>query len=207
MFVIYMTSAIRCHTHHLIEINMLSTNIKEATKGPHQELEKKVVLKLKAIRSDEDYADLLKHFYAYFNALEEVIKPYITKDLLPDHAERRNSEYLKNDIEELGGDLSDLPPVTVPVINSTIEALGALYVMEGSIMGGPYIVQMLLKGGINHGLSFFSGYGKDTGKRWEVFTSVLNLSATTDEEQELAIRSAHETFANFSEVFGVLQPN
>ncbi len=81
---------------------MLSTNIKEATKAAHQNLEKKVVLKLKSIRSDEDYADFLKHFYAYFNHVEKAIKPYITTGLLPDYAERRNSSYLKRDIEALG---------------------------------------------------------------------------------------------------------
>lgn len=180
---------------------MLSTAIKEATKTAHQELEKKVVLKLKAIRSNLDYADLLKHFYAYFNAIEKAVAPYITTAVLPDFADRRDSSYIKNDIEELGSDVNNLPPVQIPTITNTVQALGALYVLEGSIMGGPYIVQMLNKFGIDKGVSFFSGYGEATGQKWGVFTSVLNNTAQTDEQQAEAIRAADETFANFGNVF------
>ncbi|MBT2560156.1 biliverdin-producing heme oxygenase [Pedobacter sp. ISL-68] len=183
---------------------MLSTNIKEATKISHQELEAKVVRKLKAIRSEADYADVLKYFYAYFSSLEKAIAPYITKDVLPDYPSRRNSSYLKRDIEELGSAITDLPPVTVPAITNTVEALGALYVMEGSIMGGPYIVQMLNKGGIKKGVSFFSGYGEATGQMWGTFVEVLNNSAS-NEKEALAIKAAGDTFSNFSEVFGDLK--
>lgn len=182
---------------------MLSTNIKEATKMAHQELEGKVVKKLKAIRSEADYADVLKHFYAYFNTLEEAIKPYITEGLLPDYASRRNSSYLKQDIEELGAFINDLPPVTIPPIGNVTEALGALYVMEGSIMGGPYIVKMLQKSGIDKGFSFFSGYGEETGRMWDNFTSAMNQTISAEKDQAMAIKSANETFSNFSHVFEV----
>ncbi len=181
---------------------MLSTNIKEATKEAHQQLEKKVVLKLKSIRSNADYADVLKHFYAYFNTVEKAIKPYITSSVLPDYAERRHSGYLKADIEELGGDTSELPAVTVPQISSVPEALGALYVMEGSIMGGSIIVQMLAKYGVTKGVSFFSGYGEATGQMWGKFVAVLNAQAENEKQQILAIKAANETFSNFGEVFG-----
>jgi len=184
---------------------MLSTKIKEATKTAHQGLEKKVVLKMKAIRSNADYADLLKHFYAYFNAVEKAITPYITTDLLPDHAERRNSEYLKKDIEELGSDVNDLPAVTLPEISNTLQALGAMYVMEGSIMGGPIIVQMLGKYGVNTGISFFSGYGEATGMMWGKFVGVMNAEAKSEEEEDIAVLAANETFERFSEVFGSVE--
>lgn len=181
---------------------MLSTSIKDATREAHLELEKKVVQKLKAIRSDEDYADFLKYFYAYFSHVEQVIAPYITTSLVPDYAERRNSSYLKRDIEELGADVNDLPATTVPEINNALQALGALYVMEGSIMGGPIIVKMLEKGGISKGVSFFSGYGETTGQMWGTFVSIMNAQATTEAEEAIAIQSANDTFSHFSEVFG-----
>ena len=181
---------------------MLSTKIKEATKTAHQELEKKVVLKLKAIRNNGDYADLLKHFYAYFSAVEKTILPYITSELLPDHASRRNSSYLKNDIEELGASVEGLPPVTAPEIRNALEALGAMYVMEGSIMGGPIIVGILAKYGINSGVSFFSGYGENTGKMWSGFTGVMNAQPSDEADEYLAINAANETFSRFSDVFG-----
>lgn len=181
---------------------MLSTTIKEATKTPHQEVEKKVVLRIKSIRSEADYADLLKHFYAYFNAVEQAVAPYITSAVLPDLAERRNSSYIKKDIEDLGHTIDDLPAATAPEVTNVAQAMGALYVLEGSIMGGPYIVQMLQKAGLNKGFSFFSGYGETSGSKWGAFTAVLNSVAKGEEEENQVVQAAHQTFARFGDVFG-----
>lgn len=180
---------------------MLNTQIKEATKTAHQHLEGIVVRKLKAIRSNADYAAVLKHFYAYFNGVEQAIAPFITPDVLPDYNERRTSIYLKRDIEELGGTTDVLPKVEVPAIENVQQALGALYVMEGSIMGGPYIVQMLAKYGVDKGVSFFSGYGEATGMMWGKFVAALNENAKNETEEKASIEAADQTFANFAKVF------
>jgi heme oxygenase len=180
---------------------MLSNNIKEATKAAHQQLEVIVVKKLKSIRNPEDYADLLKHFYVYFSKVEQVITPFITKEILPDYGDRRNSSYLKNDIEALGASVTDLPFAQAPAIDNTMAALGALYVLEGSVMGGRIIVQMLEKAGITTGISFFSGYGEATGTMWQRFTTVLNQQASTLEQEAAAIEAANATFTQFGKVF------
>lgn len=181
--------------------SMISQEIKAATKEAHQKLEKTVVLRLKDIRSQADYAEVLKCFYAYFNAIESAIAPYITTAVLPDYPKRRNSSYIKQDIIELGEDVSALLNPEVPNINHTVSALGALYVLEGSIMGGPYIVEMLRKYGMDKGFSFFSGYGEDTGRMWGSFTAVMNKAVKTPEEQTAIIATANETFSLFGNVF------
>lgn len=180
---------------------MLSTRIKEDTKKAHQELEKKVVLKMKAIRSTANYANFLNSFYIYFNALEAIIAPYITAQILPDYSERRDSKYLKRDIEELGFEVKLPSKISLPEINSLAEALGAMYVMEGSIMGGPIIVDILKKNGITKGFSFFSGYGAGTGEMWTKFISALNTHASTAIDQQNAISAANHTFSEFQHVF------
>jgi len=182
---------------------MLSTEIREATKDAHQSLEKQVVLRLKNIRSNADYAALLKFFYAYFNGLEEALKPYITAEVLPDYGARRNSGFLKNDIEALGSNTTDLPGAAIPEITNHLQALGALYVMEGSIMGGGIIVKMLEKAGVTQGVSFFSGYGEATPQMWGAFTAVLNQQATSTSEKETVINTANETFNQFQKMFEV----
>lgn len=184
---------------------MLSTNIKDATKTAHLNLEKKVIEKLKGIRSNADYADFLSYFYAYFSVVEKAIAPFITEQLLPDYKERRNSIYLKNDIEELGGQTEEVLPITPPQITSQLQALGALYVMEGSIMGGSIIIKMLEKGGITKGISFFSGYGEATVQKWSVFVSVLNQQAANHIQEQEVITAANEAFARFEEVFNTIK--
>ena len=180
---------------------MLSEKIRESTKSAHLNLEKLVVQQLKSIKNEEDYAAFLNKFYAYFSQVERSIAPFINDNILPDHSDRRNSSYLKDDIESLGSILDSKPNVAVPKINTTVAAIGALYVMEGSIMGGRIIVQMLQKLGITKGLSFFSGYGSETGERWEVFTKVMNDTAKTEEQEDEAVETANETFKLFENLF------
>lgn len=180
---------------------MLNQNIKENTKEAHQTLEGVVVRQLKAVQSEADYAEVLKNFYAYFHAVEKAIAPFITPEVLADYTERRNSSHIKADIEEVGGTVDNLPAATTPVVSNTLEALSALYVLEGSIMGGPYIVQMLNKYGVTKGTSFFSGYGEDTGKMWNGFITVLNKYGEDPNKHTRAIEVANETFARFGEVF------
>ena len=179
---------------------MLSAVIKEATRTNHQETEKKVVLRIKSIESDVGYAALLKCFYAYFSAVEKAIAPYIY-GVLPDYEERRDSSYIRADIEALGGSVENLPPATAPEIGDAVQAMGALYVLEGSIMGGPYIVQMLQKKGIDRGFSFFKGYGDESARKWSAFTEVLNRLRRNEQDREKAVRVASETFKRFGDVF------
>lgn len=183
---------------------MLSQHIKESTHSAHQKTEGIVVRKLKNIRSEADYAEILKGFYAYFQAVENNIAPYITTEVLHDLNERRNSSYILKDIQELGGDIDTLPAVNAPTVTNTLEALSALYVLEGSIMGGPYIVQMLQKYGIDKGFSFFQGYGADSGKMWAGFTSVLNQFGEDPATHTRAVEVANQTFQNFGEVFSAV---
>lgn len=180
---------------------MISNEIKRATQVAHQQLEKAVILEMKNIRSEADYAQVLKKFYAYFQVVEQAIEPYVTPALMPHYTERRNSLYIKHDIEALGEHTDDKLHAIAPSINSHIEALGALYVLEGSIMGGPYIVQMLKKYGMKNGFSFFSGYGENTEKMWNSFIEVLNNIAHTEVEKTILIRTAEQTFKNFGLVF------
>ena len=182
-------------------MDTLSTLIKKATKKEHQYLEKKVVQRLKAIDTKEDYAELLRYFYNYFNRLEEVAIPFINEKVWPGYRQRRSSEFLKKDIMQLREIPYQLTDVRVPRINNTLEALGALYVMEGSIMGGVIIVKMLAKKRITRGISFFSGYGEDTHTMWRNFQKVMDQHAVTGEEQQVLIQKARETFEYFSNLF------
>ena len=180
---------------------MINIAIKEATREAHLALEKKVIRKIKAIQNSNDYANFLKYFYAYFNHLESAIDPFITEVRLPDYKDRRNSGYLKRDIDELGGNTDHLPKTTVPVIENHLQAFGALYVMEGSIMGGSIIVKLLENVGVRHGVSFFSGYGENTEEMWELFGESFNAQVKCEEHAKIMIQTANDTFAHFSLVF------
>ena len=180
---------------------MISILLRESTQEAHLSLERKVIPKIRGIQNDAHYAQFLIYFYAYFNALERAIDPYITPKNLPDYYSRRTSQFLKRDLEALGYTADQLPKVTVPEIDSSQQAFAALYVMEGSVMGGRHIVKMLKRKGINEGLSFFSGYRDTTEKRWKRFQTELNAWATSEAHEEVMVETTKETFEHFSRVF------
>ena len=180
--------------------SMLSTQIKEDTKDAHLQLEKIVVNHLKKVRSETDYAILLRYFYAYFTTLERTIAPFVTESILADFSTRRKADRLADDILALGESIENLPVVKMPEINSGADAMGALYVMEGSVMGGSIIIGMLQKYGITKGFEFFSGYGPATGKMWAEFIDALNQFVNTEQQQQ-AIETAKITFSNFALAF------
>lgn len=179
---------------------MIQDALREQSTVPHQQLEKIVISRLKAIKTDKDYAEFLTLFYSYFNKLEQAIAPFITDEMLPDRLERRNSSYLANDIIDLGENPVQLTGIELPVIDNAAKAFGALYVMEGSIMGGPIIIQILAKYGVTKGISFFSGYGPETGKKWNAFIDALNTNLSAKHHPD-AINAAVETFSRFADAF------
>lgn len=61
-----------------------------------------------------------------------------------------------------------------PAIGTKAEALGALYVLEGSTLGGRKILQSLRSQGVStDDLHFLDPYGKDAGVNWRLFLRVL----------------------------------
>ena len=180
---------------------MLTEKIKAATQQYHQETEKILVGKMKNMRSLNDYSDILKLFYGYFGGLEQQIDKHINPTKLTDYNERRKTAAFANDLEALGNTAPRKATGTeLPTIENELQAFGALYVIEGSTLGGKIISKMVQQHlGITDGkgLSFFNGYGDDTGKKWADFQKVLNAVTTTNADQKEVIAAANETFAKF----------
>lgn len=179
---------------------MLADIIKEKTAGHHQGLEKKIVLKLKNLNSREDYLQILQLFYGYFGGLEDRINTYINTKTLPDYNERRKTEAIADDIHALGGQpVQKAVNGSLPEIVNPLQAMGALYVIEGSTLGGSIISKMVSsKLGLDNGLTFFNGYGANTPQMWETFRHELNRQGTAEADQHAIIDSANNTFLKFN---------
>lgn len=183
---------------------MLSEKLKENTKQYHQLLEKKMVVKMKSITTLSEYVQLLSLFYSFFGGLELSIDRYIDTTLLPDYAQRRKSSALANDLLALSASLPLFAlKNNLPEIRDHIQCIGALYVMEGSTLGGKVIAKMMLQQmEVTNmpGLSFFNGYGEHTMAMWQIFKQSIDtpLSGT---EQDIIIQSANDTFLQFSNWF------
>jgi heme oxygenase len=181
--------------------NMLSNQLKKDTLNNHQLLEKMLVGRMRAIRSEADYIDLLQLFYSYFGGLELQIDQYINEIEMPDYQQRRKSAYLANDIISLGGTPVPLAKgEALPAIQNNLQAYGALYVIEGSTLGGKIISKMMaqqLQITDGRGLTFFSGYGNNTETMWDTFKQQLDGQTQTTQQEAEVIDAANQTFAQF----------
>jgi len=123
----------------------------------------------------EDYAHYLKLMYDVHNDVEKNIYPLLSP-FIDDLKEREKKHLIEEDLNFLHYN----KPVGTPVFNienQTIPfALGILYVVEGSSLGGRFILKNLETiPGIDNGkgVSYFTGYGNKTGSQWKNFLNLL----------------------------------
>lgn len=180
---------------------VLSDQIKLQTRIQHQELEGVLVPKIKAVRSKEDYASLLQLFYLFFNPLEKDIGA-LMDSRLPDFDQRRKTGSILKDLNFIEHKWkSPTPKVVSPDIQNFPQALGALYVMEGSTLGGRIIAKIIgqqLNLPPETGLSYFEAYGDATEKMWNQFLQLLNDPDFSLLERESVVFSAKSTFIHFT---------
>lgn len=180
---------------------MLAEQLKKDTLTNHQQLEKMLVGRMKAIRSKEDYINLLQLFYSYFGGLEKLIDLHLDKSALPDYDQRRKSASLAHDISALGEVPQEVATgAALPAVTNHLQAMAALYVIEGSTLGGKFISKMIaqqLNITDGAGLLFFNSYSDNTEAMWNMFKEVLNKQSTSAIESAEVISAANETFARF----------
>ena len=179
----------------------LIDKLREATQPMHEELDAAMTPYIKSIRSTEDYLQLLVAFYGFFQPVYQKIDTHLQTAYLPDYTSRRKPADIMNNLLLL----QYYQPVTdtcrqLPSIYNNASAFGALYVMEGSTLGGLMIKKMLAEqtGLKEEQLSFFAGYGKQTREKWNVFIDTLNSVAKEETEERQTITAAGETFVCFA---------
>lgn len=182
---------------------MFSEELKRSTLTEHAELEKKLVSRIKKIATVKDYADLLKLMYGYYKPLQDRIGLYPREKSGGDDFSLRISDSILKDLEALGHKPDTGIPVCslLPEITTAAASLGAMYVTEGSTLGGQIITKMIsrqLNISGNRGFSFFNAYGEETPARWENFKGFLNRTAD-DQDKKETIETAKKTFSTFKE--------
>ena len=177
---------------------MLTEELKETTEDIHQASEKKMIIALKKIDTKEAYIRMLNWLHGFYAPMERLIHRYLTPGNFPDITRRSRAEYLLWDIRESG--LPAPEPTTceqLPVINSFHSALGAMYVLESSTLGGRIIAGMITRSlDTLKSISFFNGYGAETAHMWALFKDFLNQPFTVEQRREI-IAAAEDTFLTF----------
>ncbi|HEY8398144.1 MAG TPA: biliverdin-producing heme oxygenase [Flavihumibacter sp.] len=166
---------------------MLHPYLRSKTDDQHQQLENTVSGLLSSVTDSPSYCKLLRLMAGYLIPLEEAVMQQPLKELVPDIAERKRSRQLLSDIHIFmpgwqQGTKADIPPIDNPY-----QALGALYVLEGSSMGGPIIARMIRnQTSLISGLSYFESYGDERKKKWNQFREYLDNPRLYEHKDQIA---------------------
>lgn len=114
------------------------------------------------------------------------------------------SEWLKDDLGALGVDAASLATTAlcreIPRLATHEARLGALYVIEGSALGGRQLgrnLAHLFGSDAVAGRRFFLGRGAGTGEAWRTYLAQLSAGAGHPAARPKIIDAAQETFAVF----------
>lgn len=179
-------------------MNLFHQQLKETTHAAHIRLEKRIVTHIKSMNTTDEYVGLLNAYYAFIHPLEQAIAKHVSPSHLPDIQNRMRAHMILNDIQHLGGDvLKPEEAVEQPAITDLASAVGALYVLEGSTMGGPYIAAMISRRmEAGDALTYFKGYGEDNKLMWSGFLELMTSEALSQHTDQV-ISSAMDTFEKF----------
>lgn len=124
----------------------------------------------------EDYTYYLSLMHDVHYDTEEFIFPFFA-DSINDLELRRKKHLIENDLLFLNSNKKNTEKVFRKEGISEAFALGILYVVEGSTLGGRFILKNVSKfpelSG-DKGVSYFNGYGDKTGSFWKSFLNFLS---------------------------------
>ncbi len=181
------------------------TELKSQTRPQHDSVEGNPFGKamMDGTMSIEQYKEFLQKFYGFHVPLEQVLSGFEWSRLGIAFDERRKIALLEQDLRALGmtdTDITLLPRTEdLPTMNSLEDAVGVMYVMEGSTLGGQIQarqVQKMFGFTAENGTAYFSSYGANVGVMWKAYCEAIVSAANDDEAKEaVIIHSAKETFA------------
>jgi len=123
-------------------------------------------------------------------------------------AERHRSALFAADLAALGAGPADAVP-ELPEVAGTDDALGRLYVLEGSSLGGVSIdrhLATLPQLAAAGRLTSFSPYGERTGAMWHAFRSVTRARVAGGGDADRLVGAARQTFGALASWCGAPTP-
>ncbi len=171
------------HSHQLIEQNRVSQSL----------MSQDVTI--------TQYTQYLKSMYGFVYGFEKMVFPLLKHNELLQIDDRRKSHLIQADLALVNH------TAVQPYVNDELfsihyqtasAALGGMYVLEGSTLGGQIINRHLSKvlgDSVAGKTTYLTAYNGQTGSMWKIFLQLLcEAGATTANEDEI-IDSAVDTFS------------
>ncbi|MBB3676075.1 biliverdin-producing heme oxygenase [Modestobacter versicolor] len=122
---------------------------------------------------------------------------------------RRRSPLFAADLAALGAPAGATPRPELPAVPDTDAALGRLYVLEGSSLGGVFIdrhLATLPQLAAAERVTAFSPYGEQTGAMWHAFRTATRARVAGGGDAGRLVASAQQTFGALARWCGAPLP-
>jgi heme oxygenase len=154
--------------------------LREATAAAHETLE--IEARIEPRLSDHaTRAETVAAFHRFHAGLEPLSHPLVAglnHELSAGFDPRSRADGIARDLAALG--VRTPAPTCSNAPATAGEALGWVYVAEGSMLGGRIIRRRLTAAGCDlNGLGFLDPYGEDTGARWRAFIGLLDRACAS----------------------------
>ena len=178
--------------------NVLHQHLKLATAAAHSNLEC-LLAKRGYFDSREQYTGYLQRFLAFQDEAERALDVAMAAQVIPDWKERRRAHLARADLACLNAEEGRFPRSTgrLPQIENCEQVLGVAYVLEGSTLGGAYLLKQLAPLGItaSHGGLYLASYGSDRSRMWQRFLFTLEEAHLRRARAESIAAAAIASFA------------
>lgn len=175
----------------------LHARLRAATDPAHKALEASLDWQAR-VATLSGYRDLLGRLYGFHAVWEAAIGDGLADE--PFLAPRRRLARLAADLAQLGlapSAIAGLPRPVPPVLDGPAAATGALYVLEGSTLGGQLIGRHIagLHGITEDGLAYYRAHGAAAGAMWAAFRKRLEVFGDDPAAEAVLTGAAVSTFA------------
>lgn len=171
--------------------------LKAATRGAHGDLDA-FIMASKPFESRENFGKFVETQYLFHRDLDVFFSNATLDGLLPDLKGRRRLSMIEQDLADLGLAIPETaePRFTGETPFDLPEAMGWLYVVEGSNLGAAFLLKDAAKLGLNEdfGARHLAGAPEGRGLHWRTFTAALDEISLTVEEEERVIAGAEAAF-------------
>lgn len=179
----------------------LSKRLQTETGAQHQRMHG-LMVRANPFADVQSYAKFVQAQYLFQRDVEFLFSDERLKQLVPDLDIRGRQEAALQDLKDIGADApADIAIATSDVVSP--EALGWLYVSEGSTLGAAFLFKEAgEKLGLTaeHGARNLAAYPEGRAKAWKSFVNALNESGLSQEEQDRVVAGANAAYDRFGDL-------
>lgn len=190
------------NTHTQIP-TLLSERLREATHATHRMLDQSIMA-ADPFRNVETYGRFLCVQHGIHRDVEPLYRANVLINL-PDLKDRCRLGAVAQDFADLGLDLpcyAERPVTSISLQFGILEALGWLYVVEGSNLGAAFLLKYARKMGLSetHGARHLAEPPEGRAPSWQAFKEALNQMDLSESEETGVVAGAEAAFARVREL-------